>query len=188
MGVPKALLDFRGQPFIVRILEVLEALEIKIRVAVLAPDVARVRAAIADHDCMIVENPDVDGGPIASLRVALRSIEALQPGAALVWPVDLPHVRVATIDRLLEARRRTAASIILPTFGTQRGHPIIWGAGLFGELLTSPAASTAGARAVLHSHEPDVAAVPVDDPAIIDRVNTPEDYERLVREWNRDAY
>jgi len=37
-------------------------------------------------------------------------------------------------------------------------------------------------------HEPDVCTVAVDDPAVIDRVNTPEDYERLVREWNRDIY
>jgi CTP:molybdopterin cytidylyltransferase MocA len=30
--------------------------------------------------------------------------------------------------------------------------------------------------------------VAVDDPAVIDDLNTPEDYERLVREINRDAY
>ncbi|MGH7528876.1 MAG: nucleotidyltransferase family protein [Gemmatimonadales bacterium] len=188
MGVPKALLDFRGQPFAVRILEVLEALEVKTRVIVLGPDAVRVRAALADHDCMIVENLDVDGGPIASLRAALRAIEALQPEAALVWPVDLPHVRVATIERLLEARRRSAAPIIVPTFAARRGHPIIWGATLFAELLASPAATAEGARAVLHEHIAELAPVPVDDPAIIDRVNTPEDYERLVREWNRDLY
>jgi len=28
----------------------------------------------------------------------------------------------------------------------------------------------------------------VDDPAVIDDLNTPEDYERLVREVNRDIY
>ncbi|HEX9393417.1 MAG TPA: NTP transferase domain-containing protein, partial [Gemmatimonadales bacterium] len=65
MGTPKALLDFRGQPFVVRILEVLEALDLKTRVLVLGPDAARIRAAVAAHECLIVENPDVDGGPIA---------------------------------------------------------------------------------------------------------------------------
>jgi len=30
--------------------------------------------------------------------------------------------------------------------------------------------------------------VVVDDPAVIDDLNTPEDYERLVRELNRDIY
>ena len=34
MGTPKALLDFRGQPFVVRILEVLEAEKVQLQEAV----------------------------------------------------------------------------------------------------------------------------------------------------------
>src|SRR5436190_1477810 len=110
MGTPKALLDFRGAPFVVRILEALEALDLKTRAAV------------------------------------------------------------------------------VPAFGERRGHPVIWDAPLFGELEGNAAASTEGARAVLHAHAADVATVAVDDPAVIDDLNTPQDYERLVREVNRDAY
>jgi molybdenum cofactor cytidylyltransferase len=102
--------------------------------------------------------------------------------------VDLPHVRVTTVERVLEAYRRTSAAAVVPTFGERRGHPVIWGSALFGELLESPAATRDGARAVLHQHEKDVVSVAVDDPAVIDAMNTPEDYERLVRDWNRDIY
>jgi molybdenum cofactor cytidylyltransferase len=188
MGSPKALLDFRGQPFVVRILEALEALEVKTRVVVVGPDAPRIRPALAGHDCLIVENGDVDGGPIASLRAALRALQPVQPSAALVWPVDLPHVRVTTIERLLEAFRRTPAPAVVPTFAERRGHPVLWGAGLFEELLTSDAATRHGARAVLHDHAAEIRLVAVDDPAVIDDLNTPEDYERLVREVNRDIY
>jgi molybdenum cofactor cytidylyltransferase len=188
MGSPKALLDFRGLPFLVRILEALEALEVKTRVVVLGPDAPRIQPAIAGHDCLIVENPEPETGPIASLRGALKALQPLQPSGALVWPVDLPHVRVTTVERVLEVHRRTAGKAVVPTFGKRRGHPVIWGSALFDELLESPAATRDGARAVLHGHEKDVVAVPVDDPAVIDQVNTPEDYERLVREWNRDIY
>ncbi len=188
MGSPKALLDFRGQPFVVRILEALEALEVKTRVVVVGSDAPRIRPALAGHDCLIVENSDVEGGPIASLRVALRALQPVQPSAALVWPVDLPHVRVTTVERLLEAFRRVPAPAVVPTFAERRGHPVLWRAGLFEELLTSDAATQHGARAVLHAHAAEVATVTVDDPAVIDDLNTPEDYERLVREINRDAY
>ncbi len=188
MGSPKALLDFRGLPFAVRILEALEALEVKTRVVVVGPDAPRVRPALAGHDCMIVENLDVEAGPIASLRAALRALQPLQPSAVLVWPVDLPHVRVATVERLLETHRRTGALVVVPTFAERRGHPVIWGAAVFEELLASEAATTEGARAVLHEHAAELVSVAVDDPAVIDEVNTPEDYERLVREWNRDVY
>lgn len=188
MGSPKALLDFLGVPFAVRILEALEALEVKTRVVVLGPDAPRIQPALAGHDCVIVENPDPETGPIASLRGALRALQPLQPSAVLVWPVDLPHVRVSTVERVLEAYRRTGAPAVVPTFGDRRGHPVIWGSALFGELLDSAAATREGARAVLHAHEKEIVTVSVDDPAVIDAVNTPEDYERLVREWNRDIY
>ena len=188
MGSPKALLDFLGRPFAVRILEALEALEVKTRVVVLGPDAPRIHPALAGHDCMIVENLEPETGPIESLRVALRALQPLQPSAILVWPVDLPHVRVTTVERLLETHRRTEAPAIVPTFAERRGHPVIWGSALFGALLESKAATREGARAVLHQHEKEVVSVPVDDPAVIDELNTPEDYERLVREWNRDIY
>lgn len=188
MGSPKALLDFLGRPFAVRILEALEALEVKTRVVVLGPDAPRIQPVLAGHVCLIVENPEPETGPIASLRGALRALQPLQPSAVLVWPVDLPHVRVATLERVLEAHRLTEAPAVVPTFGERRGHPVIWGSALFGELLASKAATREGARAVLHAHEKEVVSVPVDDPAVIDEVNTPEDYERLVREWNRDIY
>lgn len=188
MGSPKALLDFLGLPFVVRILQALEALEVKTRVVVLGPDAARIQPVLAGSDCMIVENPVPDTGPIESLRIALRAVQPLQPSAALVWPVDLPHVRVSTVERVLETHRRTSKAIVVPTFGEHRGHPVIWGSPLFEELLTSEQAMKEGARAVLRAHQDEVATVPVDDPAVIDAVNTPEDYERLVREWNRDIY
>ena len=188
MGSPKALLDFRGQPFAVRILEALEALEVKTRAVVVGPDATRIQPALAGHDCLIVDNPDIDGGPIASLRVALRALQPLQPSGLLAWPVDLPHVRVTTVERLIEAFRRDPAPAVVPTFAERRGHPVLWGAAVFEELLTSDAATRYGARAVLHAHAAEIVPVAVDDPAVIDDLNTPEDYERLVREINRDAY
>lgn len=188
MGSPKALLDFRGQSFVVRILEALEALEVKTRAVVVGPDAPRIRPALAGHDCLIVENADVDAGPIASLRAALRALEPVRPSALLVWPVDLPHVRVTTVERLLETHRRTGAPAVVPTFGERRGHPVLWGSALFDELLTSAAATRHGARAVLQAHPAELTLVAVDDPAVTDDLNTPEDYERLVREINRDIY
>jgi molybdenum cofactor cytidylyltransferase len=188
MGTPKALLDFRGEPFVVRILEALEALDLKVRVVVVGADAIRIRAALAAHECLIVENPDVDGGPIASLRCALHALETAHPPALLVWPVDLPHVHVSTVERLIEAYRRTGAVIVAPTYAEHRGHPVIWDQSLFAELRTSEAATREGARAVLHAHADHVHHVPVDDPAVTDFINTPMDYERLIREINRDAY
>jgi len=187
MGAPKALLDYRGAPFVVRILEALVALEARPRVVVTGPDTRAIRAAVRGHECLVIENRDVDGGPIASLRCALAVLRAYAPSAALVWPVDLPHVRVATVERLLDAYRRAGPPVAVPCFGERYGHPVIWGARLFDELTASAEASRQGARAVLRAHATEALAVVVDDPAVLDTVNTPADYRRLVRGWNRDA-
>src|SRR2546425_13199101 len=105
MGAPKALLDFRGRPFVIRILEALEALDLKPRVVVLGPDAPRIRPALAAHECLIVENLDVAGGPICPLRAALPADEPGRPAALLAWPAGLAPGRVTTIRRLLAADR-----------------------------------------------------------------------------------
>jgi molybdenum cofactor cytidylyltransferase len=97
--------------------------------------------------------------------------------------VGLPHVRVGTIERLLEAYRRTRAPAVVPRFAARRGAPVIWDQALFGEL-----AGALATGAVLDGHASEVVSVSVDDPAVIDELETPEDYERLVRQINRDLY
>src|SRR3989442_4126530 len=160
MGRPKALLDFRGRPFVVRILEALEALDIKSRVVVLGPDAARVRPSLATHECVIVENPDLAGEAIGSLRAALAALEPIRPSGIVPWPVDLPHVRVATLERLLEAHRRSGAPAVVPSFTERRGHPVIWDQALFSQPATSPAPTRHGPQAALTAHEPVPATLP----------------------------
>jgi molybdenum cofactor cytidylyltransferase len=179
---PKALLDFRGQPFVAQILQALEALEVKLRVVVLGPDAPRIRPALAPHDCLIIETP-LAGSPIEALHAALASLQPLHPPGVLAWPVGLPHVRVGTIERLLEAYRRTRVPAVVPRFGAQRGEPVIWDQALFAELAEARAGG-----AVLDRHASELISLSVDDPAVIDGIETPEDYERLVRQINRDLY
>src|SRR6266566_4699359 len=140
MGIPKALLDFRGRPFVTRIVE------------------------------------------------ALAALRPVRPGGVLAWPVDLPHVRIATVERLIEVYRRGRPPAAVPAFGGRRGHPVIWDEALFTALETSDLATRHGAPAILKANEDRLAIVAVDDPAVLDDVNTPEDYERLIREVNRDIY
>jgi molybdenum cofactor cytidylyltransferase len=196
---PKPLLDFRGQPFVAQILQAMEALEVKLRVVVLGPDAPRIRPALAPYDCLIVETT-LAGGAIAALCAALALLQPLQPPGVLAWPVGLPHVRVRTIERLLEAYRRTRAPAVVPRFGARRGAPVIWDQVLFAELAEARARAAAGGEAggaagaggagaaVLDRHASEVISISVDDPAVIDELETPEDYERLIRQINRDLY
>src|SRR5260370_28843186 len=155
---PKALLDFRGQPFVVQILQALEALEVKLRVVVLGPDAARIRPALALYDCVIVETT-LAGGSIDALRAALTLLQPLQPPGVLAWPVGLPHVRVDTIERLLEVYRRTRAPAVVPRFAARCGEPGSLDQALFAELAGARAPSPAGGGAEAGVPRPDARRV-----------------------------
>jgi CTP:molybdopterin cytidylyltransferase MocA len=89
---------------------------------------------------------------------------------------------------------------VVPRFGARRGEPVIWDRVLFAELAEAWATDAAGGvaggaggartarAAVLDRHAHEVVSLSVDDPAVIDELETPEDYERLVRQINRDLY
>src|SRR5207249_5884125 len=122
-ALPISLLDFRGRPFVVRILEALEALDVKSRVVVLGPDAARVRPSLATHECVIVENPDLTSHAIGSLRAALAALEPIRPSGIVAWPVDLPHVRLTTLERLDRKSTRLNSSHVSISYAEQRGQP-----------------------------------------------------------------
>jgi molybdenum cofactor cytidylyltransferase len=158
------------------------ALELRPRVVVLGPAAERERRVLREFDCLIVENRDVEGGPIASLRVALGALAPAALSGIVVWPVDLPHVRLTTVEQLIAAHRRTQALITVPRCDGRRGHPVIWAAAAIPELLSSPAAQRDGARVLVHAHAGEVLDVDVDDHAVVRSLNTPRDYQELIRE------
>jgi CTP:molybdopterin cytidylyltransferase MocA len=182
MGSPKALLDFRGAPFVVRILEVLEVLEVRPRIVVVGPGDSGARAALAGRECVVVENSDVDGGPIASLRGPAKPSAPCSP-RALAWPVDLPR---PPDDRRAPARHPSAGPPRRgrAAFGERRGAGL-WDVAVRG-LRNSAPRRDGGGRVCRRTRPPSYR--PVDDPAVVDSLNTPEDYQRLVRSVNRDIY
>ena len=63
---------------------------------------------------------------------------------------------------------------MIPVFKGRRGHPTLFARAMFDELLDAPADE--GARHVVQSHEDKVFEVDVPEPAILARIDTPEDY------------
>src|SRR2546422_4623420 len=122
MGAPKALLDFRGRPFVIRILEALEALDLKPRVVVLGPDAPRIRPALAAHECLIVENLDVAGGPLRPPRAARAGFKAVRPPSLPPFPVGLPPAPVNTYEPRIEAYSHHRPPCLRPHFSQRPGH------------------------------------------------------------------
>src|SRR5271155_5249030 len=176
MGSPKALLRFQGKSFLEHLLVVVAHPQISVRRIVLGPDAGLITRALALHPSDIVSNPDWQLGQLSSIHSALRS---LPPGTdgILLSLVDHPLVSGELVDQLITVFYATRKSIVLPVCDGRRGHPVIFSAKLYEELLAAPIDQ--GARAVVWAHTQDLVEVPTNDQGCLWNVNDPATLAKL---------
>jgi molybdenum cofactor cytidylyltransferase len=177
MGVHKALVDFRGKPFLTRVLEATQIPQIGVVRVVLGDGDEEIRAAIELPDEMVILNPDWERGQLSSIQAAVRALseDPLAEDSVdgmLVWPVDHPLVSRAVVESLADAFYYLAQPIVIPTYFGRRGHPVIFARTLFPELLL--ASDEVGARSVVWAHAADVAEVPTEEEGVVMNLNDPE--------------
>ena len=184
MGRPKALLpDPDGRPFVVRLAGTFAAAGVPNIIVVAGSQSAAISAALDAASLrvapIVVTNPNPARGQVSSLWVGLDEAERITAEAVLVTLVDIPMVDVATIDRILGAWQERRAPIVRPAFRGRHGHPVLFDRSVFAELRNAPLDE--GARAVVHAHAADIRNVEVDDEGCVTDVDTPEEYEKLIR-------
>jgi molybdenum cofactor cytidylyltransferase len=176
MGTPKALLDYRGETFVGRLVRVLET-SCKPVIVVLGyhSDVLRRQIPVT---AKIVVNPDPSRGQLSSLQTGLAALPAEADGFAFI-PVDSPAVEEATVATLTRAfeQRKPSTLFVIPRQSGKRGHPVVAARSVAAELLALP--PTAEARDVVHAHIDRTTYVDVDDAGIFTDVDDPEAYRRL---------
>lgn len=182
MGTPKALLDYRGETFLTRLVRVLGTVCDPV-IAVLGHHADVLRPALPPA-ARIAINPDPDRGQLSSLQAALAELPPDAGGFAFL-PVDCPAVEAATVARIAKAftRRAPDTLFVIPRMGGKRGHPVFATRAIAEQLLTLP--PTAAARDVVHEHVPRTEYVEVADPGIFTDIDTPEAYRRLLEEAAR---
>lgn len=179
MGTPKALLKFRDATFLETILEAGLAAGLQPRVVVLGYDANKILQELTLDHVTVVRSDDLAAGPIGSIRTGIGTILNHAVDAAVVWHVDQPHVRLDTVRALTDRFRAAQAPILIPTYRGRRGHPVLFARGVFDELLAAP--DREGAKAVVHAHPGRVIEVPVEDPAVLEDIDTPEAYQALLK-------
>jgi molybdenum cofactor cytidylyltransferase len=184
MGSPKALLhDPDGRPFVARLARTFASAGVSRIVIVTGRQHDAIMAAVAADNPpaypSFLTNPDPARGQLSSLWIALDAIARDDVESILVTPVDIPMIRSSTIARVIDEWRKTRGAIVRPALGVRHGHPVLFDRRVFAELRSAPLAE--GARAVVHAHTSDVVNVPVDDPGCLIDVDTPADYDQLLK-------
>ena len=181
MGSPKAALRTRdGDTFISRIVATLrDAGVIDLVIVTGRHHDAVIESLSRDRvpPPQIVRNPDPSRGQLSSLLAGMDAVLTTNADAVMMTLVDVPLVRVSTVNAVIETWRRSRAPIVRPAIGDRHGHPVIFDRAVLDELRRAPLDS--GAKSVVRAHEHEIVNVPVDDEGCVTDVDTPGDYEAL---------
>lgn len=184
MGRPKALLTATdGRPFVTRIVSTLTAAGLGQIVIVTGAEHGAIAGAIRADEPevtpMLVNNPDPSRGPLSSLWTAMDALTLADVDGIVMTPVDIPMTRPETVRAVIDAWQRRRAPIVRPAVGSKHGHPVLFDRSLFDELRHAPLAE--GAKAVIRARRDNVLNVSVDDEGCLRDIDTPADYEAMLR-------
>jgi len=178
MGRPKALLPYREGTFLEHLIEVTRDPRIGVTRVVLGAGADVIRTVAGLDSSVVVLNPNWEQGQLSSIRAGLRSLEGIDVDGIILCPVDHPLVSARLVSDLVERFYLNKKAIVLPTYNTRRGHPVIFSKTLFGELLAAP--EEKGARAVVWSHAGDILEAPTDEEGVVLNINDPDMLRRAV--------
>jgi molybdenum cofactor cytidylyltransferase len=180
MGSPKALIPYHGTTFAGHLLAVAKHPRIGVTRVVLGAGADEIRKRLQLTLAAVVLNPDWPEGQLSSIQAAVRSLPRDTTAGLMLCPVDHPMVSAELVAQLIAIFDSTGKPIVLPTYRGRRGHPVIFRASLYDELLA--ASPDVGARQVVWAHQPDVVEVPTEEEGVILNLNDPETLKRAMAE------
>lgn len=179
MGTPKALLDYRGETFLDRLIRVLGGVCDPVIVA-LGYHAGEIRAN-AHGQARFVVNPDPSRGQLSSLQTALAAVPDDADGFLFV-PVDCPAAEPRTVQQIVEAIHATDNLLVIPRYEGRRGHPVGARRELIAEFLALPPAGQA--KEVVRRHADRTHYLDTSDAGVLSDIDDPEAY-RILQESAR---
>lgn len=152
-------------------------------IVVVGNNADRLAPAIKASGAILIRNPAPERGQFSSLQTGLSAAVDSGCRAAMITPVDCPPLSSASLERLCAAYEQAAARgmwAVAPEQDGRRGHPLIAGRPLIDAFLDAPL--TSNAREVKHQYENRFEFVSVPDPFLRTDLNTPEEFDRAIKQ------
>ena len=179
LGKPKQLLRFRGKSLVRRMAENALAFQSPTFV-VLGANAGEIKKEIEDLPVEICFNENWQSGLSSSIKTGLKKLLEIEPEASgvILLLCDQPFVDEKTIARLIETRRETQKAIVASEYDNTLGVPAFFARELFDDLLNLR--GDRGARFVIEKYT-DSKAAKIDAPEAAFDIDTPEDYDRIIK-------
>ncbi len=174
-GAAKALLSVRGRPAVRRMAELAIAQSLSPIVLVVRPQFIDIVEAVAGLPVVVRPSDRCALGRSASIDEGLGAIPRGRD--VLLWPVDHPFAHAKTLRALVETRAiEPMSDWIIPTFDGRDGHPILFSRKVRPSIHALGPADPL--RIVRDKFRARTIRVPVDDPGVVEAIDTPEAYAR----------
>jgi CTP:molybdopterin cytidylyltransferase MocA len=171
MGQPKQHVKIGKKTFLEMILEKIEANKPMIdEIILVGRDGDQKAINLAKKHGLWISNPNPEKGPLSSIKLALTQKKLTN--AILLWPVDHPLVKLATIKTLCSEFRKHPENIIVPSIDFRRGHPPIFPSDLQPDFFSI--GENDGARKILQLYPERIMHILTNDIWVRKNINTPE--------------
>jgi molybdenum cofactor cytidylyltransferase len=171
MGTAKALLPYQGGTFLEHLLKITDHPRIGWRRVVLGADAGAIVAGTEFRADEVVINKNWEAGQLSSIQAGVRSLPDGTDGI-LLFLIDHPLISRELVGELVERFYESGKAIVLPIYKGRRGHPVIFSARLYQELLSAPLET--GARAVVWTHREEVSEMETSEEGCLLNLNDPD--------------
>jgi molybdenum cofactor cytidylyltransferase len=177
MGETKQLLKWRGKIMLQQVLDNLRGSRVDEVILVVGHQADRILKVISPENLKIISNPDYRKGMSTSIRRGLQALDE-RSQAFFIFLGDQPEIGKEIVDRLIDDFRRSypGKKIAIPTHRGCRGHPVLFSAEYKKEALRLT--GDVGCREILADHPEDILEIEVGSDAVLEDLDTPEDYGR----------
>ena len=189
MGTPKQLLELGQGTLLSHVLDALLGANCAPVVCVLGHEATRIAASLGPRAVQMLFNPGYQQGEmLSSIQCALRWLQTQDPGpgswqGCIMALGDQPLVSSSLVRRLVAVAREQPDSVVYPSHNRRRGHPFVIPACLWSRILAlSPAESL---RSVMRRPDLPVRYVEAASSDVLQDVDTPEQYRRILNEFDQ---
>ncbi|MRR29500.1 nucleotidyltransferase family protein [bacterium] len=182
MGQAKMTLPYRGNTVLGTILTTLYEGGVNSLIAVLGGAKEQVEAALKalPFEVKIAHNPEfAENEMLDSLKIGMAELPDTADAFLMVLG-DQPQIQTEVVKAILAEYRSREHDLIIPSYQMRRGHPWLVGRALWPDLLALSPGRTM--RDFLHQQQDAIHYLVVDTPTILQDIDTPEDYQKALKE------
>ena len=137
----------------------------------------KIRHALQSYECRVVSNPEFEKGQTSSVIAGVNSVKK-HANAAMILPGDVAFIKAEQIDKVIDEYNLAPSSIVVASYRSRMGHPILFDHALFDEILRITE-EKAGLKEVVNRHRSEIRRVEVESREVLLDVDVPNDLRSL---------